>query len=211
MGTQRTITEKIVEKEGDYVLAVKGNQGSLHDEIRDQFDFATRQLDFAKLDPAKWSSASTNEIGHDRNETRAILVCHELDWMDKGIKKAWSGLGSVIMVHRRTVLGAGKIRDEISYYMSSLTKTRASEMLGYIRGHWKIENSCHWVLDAIYREDHNQTRERNAACNLGTLRRMALNTHNRMAAKAKKYKSLPKRELRALKDEAYLEKLLSLV
>lgn len=211
MGTQRAIAEKIVTKEGDYILAVKGNQGSLHDEVRDQFDFATHQLDLKKLDPAKWSLTSTQETGHDRSETRAILVCHQLDWMDEKIRKAWSGLGSIIMVHRRTLLGAGKIREEVSYYMSSLTDIRADEMLSYIRGHWKIENNCHWVLDAIYREDHNQTRERNSACNLATLRRMALNAHNQLAEKAKKYKSLPKRELRALKDEAYLEELLSLV
>ena len=67
------------------------------------------------------------------------------------------------------------------------------------------------MLDTIYREDHNQTRERNSASNLATLRRMALNAHNRLGEKAKKNKSLPKRELRALKDEAYLEELLSLV
>jgi hypothetical protein len=69
----------------------------------------------------------------------------------------------------------------------------------------------HWVLDAIYREDHNQTLDRNAAANLGTLRRMSLNAHNRMPAEGKKPKSLPKRELRAAQDEAYLEKLLSLM
>lgn len=211
MGTQRATAKKIVEEEGDYILAVKGNQGNLHHEIRDQFDFATRQLDCEKRDREKWSSAVTNDIGHDRNETRAILVCHQLDWMNPKIRKAWKGLGSIIMVHRHTVLGAGKVRDEVSYYMSSLTKTPASKLLEYIRGHWKIENNCHWVLDAIYREDHNQTRERNAASNLGTLRRMALNAHNRLASSEKKYKSLPKRELRALKDETYLEKLLSLV
>jgi hypothetical protein len=84
-------------------------------------------------------------------------------------------------------------------------------MLGYIRGHWGIENSCHWVLDAICREDHSQVRDRTAASNFGTLRRMALNTHNLAVAGEKKRKSLPKRELRAAQDEAYLEKLLSLV
>ena len=101
------------------------------------------------------------------------------------------------MVHRRTLLGAGKVRDQISYYMSSLTEIQAGKMLSYIRGHWKIENNCHWMLDTIYREDHNQTRERNSASNLATLRRIALNAHNRLTQKAKKHKSLPKRELRS--------------
>ena len=70
-------------------------------------------------------------------------------------------------------------------------------MLDYIRGHWRTENSCHWVLDAIYREDHNKTRDRNAAANQSVMRRMALNAHNLTPFEGKKRKSLPKRELRA--------------
>ena len=131
------------------------------------------------------------------------------------VGRYWSrryiNLGSIIMINRRTLLGAGEVREQISYCMSSLTEICAKEILSYIRGYWKIENNCHWILDTIYREDHNHTRERNSASNLATLRRMALNAHNRLAESTKKHKSLPKRELRALKDGAYLEELLSLV
>jgi hypothetical protein len=74
-----------------------------------------------------------------------------------------------------------------------------------------LENSCHWVLDAICREDHNQTRDRNAASNLSTLRRIALNAHNLMPFEGKKRKSLPKRELRAASQTGYLENLLPLM
>ena len=115
------------------------------------------------------------------------------------------------MVHRNTIIGEGKGRSETSYFISSLGGTRAPEMLGYIRGHWRIENSCHWVLDAVCREDHSQVRDRKAASNFGILRRMALNAHNLAVAGEKKRKSLPKRELRAAQDESYLEKRLSLV
>ncbi|NJM37848.1 MAG: ISAs1 family transposase [Akkermansiaceae bacterium] len=115
------------------------------------------------------------------------------------------------MVYRHTLLGAGKIRSETCYYMSSLKGVKAAELLAYIRNHWRIENCCHWVLDAIYREDHNQTRDRNSAANHSILRRMALNAHNRMPYEGKKRKSLPKRELRAAHDTEYLEQLLSLV
>ena len=73
-------------------------------------------------------------------------------------------------------------------------------MLAYIRGHWGIEIRCHWMLDTIYREDHNQTRDRHSAANHSILRRMALNAHNRMPFEGKKRKSLPKRELRATHD-----------
>ena len=216
MGTQRAIAEKIINSGGDYILSVKGNQGRLHDETCDQFAFALRHLDPARLDPARldpkrWSFAQTKESGHDRTETRQTVVCHDLEWMDPAIRAEWKGLASLIMIHRHTLLGAGKTRSETSYYMSSLKDVRAPAMLGYIRGHWAIENSCHWVLDAIYREDHNQTRDRNSAANHSILRRMALNAHNRMPFEGKKRKSLPKRELRATHDPQYLEQLLSLM
>jgi predicted transposase YbfD/YdcC len=211
MGTQRAIAGKIIEKGGDYILSVKGNQGRLHDEIRDQFTFALRQLDPENLDPQRWSFAQTKDNGHDRSETRQIMVCHDLGWMDPTIRAEWKGLACVIMVHRHTVVGAGKIRSETCYYMSSLEETRAAELLSYIRGHWGIENRCHWVLDAIYREDYNQTRDRNSAANHSILRRMALNAHNRMPATGKRRNSLPKREMRAALNPAYLEQLLSLV
>ena len=211
MGTQRAIADKIVTKGGDYLLSVRGNQGRLHDETRDQFTFALSQLDPAHLDPARWSIAQTKDSGHDRSETRQILVCHDLGWMAPTMRGDWKNLNRLIMVHRHTLLGAGKTRSETSYYMSSLKDVRAPEMLAYIRGHWGIENRCHWVLDTIYREDHNQTRDRHSAANHSILRRMALNAHNRMPFEGKKQKSLPKRELRATHDPAYLEQLLSLV
>lgn len=211
MGTQRSIANQIVEKGGDYILSVKGNQGRLHDETSDQFAFALRQLDPAKVDSQRWSFAQTSETGHDRSETRRIMVCHNLDWMDQTIREQWKALSCVIMVHRHTLLAGGKTRSETCYYMSSLKGVQAPELLAYIRAHWGIENCCHWVLDAIYREDHNQTRHRVAAKNLATLRRIALNTHNLIQPESPKHKSLPKRELRAAQDRAYLEKLLSLM
>ena len=211
MGTQRAIAGQIVEGGGDYILCVKANQGRLHDELRDQFGFALRQLSGRKLDKERWSAACTEESGHDRSETRSVLVCHDLSWMDETVRSEWPGLASVVMVHRHTMLGCGKTRSETSYHISSLGAVRGAEMLGYIRGHWGIENRCHWVLDAICREDHNQTRDRRAAANLSTLRRIALNAHNRMPQEARRPKSLPKRELRAASHETYLEKLLSLM
>lgn len=128
------------------------------------------------------------------------MVCHDLDGMDPAIRGESKGLACLIMVHRHTLLGAGKTRSETGYYMSRLKDVRALAMLGYVRGPWAIENSCHWVLDAICREDHNQTGDRNSAANHSTLRRMALNAlnaHNRMPFEGKKRKSLPKRELPA--------------
>ncbi len=100
MGNQRLIAQKIVSKGVDYILSVKGNQGRLHDEVRDQFEFARHQLPsipcpthaLPPLDPARWSFASTEETGHDRTEKRQILICHHLDWMDETVRKDWDAL-----------------------------------------------------------------------------------------------------------------------
>lgn len=95
--------------------------------------------------------------------------------------------------------------------MSSLEDIPATKLLAYIRGHWGIENRCHWVLDAIHRVDHNQTRDRNSAANYSILRRMALNTHNRMPGTDKRRNSLLKRKMLAALNPAYLEQRLFLV
>ena len=119
------------------------------------------------------------------------------------------------MVERRSTSAEGKSRAQTSYYMSSLNEERAEELQGYIRGHWAIENSCHWVLDTLFREDHNQTRKRNAAKNLGTLRRIALNAlksaPDHSKRRRKRASSLTRKQLRAIHDEAQLEEILSLV
>ena len=100
MGTQREIATKIVEKGGDCILCVKGNQGSLHKEISDHFEFAARQLGKEKLDPANWSHAETLARSHGRNERRQTIACHYLEWMDADIRSAWTGLETLIMVSR---------------------------------------------------------------------------------------------------------------
>jgi hypothetical protein len=78
MGTQRAIARQIIDQDGDYILSDKGNQGRHHDEFRDQFAFAVRQLDAERLDAQRWSFARTKDGGHDRSEVREILVCHNL-------------------------------------------------------------------------------------------------------------------------------------
>ncbi len=213
MGTQREISEQIIDQDGDYVFCVKGNQGNLHNEIIDEFDFAARQLGLGKLSSENWSYAESLERGHGRIDKRQTVVCHSVDWMESSIRDAWKGLNCVVMVTRHSDLGEGKTRSETSYYMSSLEGVRAAQMQCYIRGHWGIENSCHWVLDTLFREDHNQTRAKNAAKNLSTLRRIALNALKQASddSTRKRPKSLTKKQLQAAHDDAYLEEVLSLM
>jgi predicted transposase YbfD/YdcC len=213
MGTQREIATQIIESGADYLLSVKGNQGDLHKELIDQFDFAARQLGTRKLDPKNWSHHVEEEKNRGRLEKRTTIVCHSLEWMDPKIRAAWKNLKSIILVQREVTDNNGKQRTETHYYMSSLKRVKAKKMQKYIRSHWGIENSCHWVLDTLFREDHNQTGKRNAAKNLSTLRRIALNALKKATdhSRRKRPSSLTKKQLRAAQDEDYLEEVLSLV
>jgi predicted transposase YbfD/YdcC len=213
MGTQRGNASDIVEAGADYVLCVKGNQGDLHKELIDQFEFAARQLGAGELSKTNWSDHHEEEKNRGRLERRRTIVCHNLDWMDAKIRSAWQALACIVLVQRQVLLKSGKWRTEVHYYISSLEGVKAKKMQKYIRSHWRIENSCHWVLDTLFREDHNQTGKRNAAKNLSTLRRIALNALKRATdhSKRKRPSSLPKKQLRAAQDEAYLEEVLSLV
>ena len=213
MGTQRKIAAQIVDSGGDYILCAKGNQGDLHKEIIDQFDLASRQLSAEKPSSENWSFHSSEEKNRGRLEKRQTIVCHDLNWMNPTIATAWKEISSVVLVQRQ-VLEKGKTwRTEIHYYISSLKDVTAQAMQGYIRSHWRIENSCHWILDTLFREDHNQTRKRNSAKNLSSLRRIALNALKEATdhSTRKKASSLTSRQLRAALDEAYLEEVLSLV
>ena len=91
--------------------------------------------------------------------------------------------------------------------MSSCKNLGAKQMQRYIRNHWRIENNSHWILDTVFKEDANQTKEKNSAKNYATMRRMALNLWN-LEEQPKKKKSLPKRQMRAQMDTDYLEKIL---
>jgi predicted transposase YbfD/YdcC len=213
MGTQCAIAKQIVDGKGDYVLCVKGNQGNLHHEVMDQFDYAACQLDGGKLENENWSYTESIVKKHGRNERRQTVVCHYLDWMDPEIRASWKNLGSIVMVSRDRDHGGEKSKVETHYYITSLSDCCAEKIQKYIRNHWLIENSCHWVLDTLFREDHNQTRKRNAAKNLGTMRRIGLNLLKQAPDNSKRArpKSLPKKQLRMANDESYLESPLSLV
>ena len=203
MGTQTAITSEITDKDGNYVLCVKENQKATYEEIVSEFDFASKQLDLGSSSSGKWSYAKTEEKSHGRYTCRQTVVCHNLDWMDQDIKERWANLNCVVMVSRESAGKDGKRSLETSYYMSSLNHCGASEMQGYIRNHWRIENNSHWVLDTIFREDTNQTKQKNSVKNYATMRRMALNLWN--SEEQTKKKSLPKRQMRAQFDLEYLE------
>ena len=174
MGCQREIAGQIKSQGGDYVLAVKDNQPTLHDKVRNL-------LDEAVLDGFEGMSHGYDEQsneGHGRLETRRVWVTDEVKWLGPELLALWPGLSSVAMVERtRQDLGdmTGKVSIERGYYIASLKGTDAAKMAGAIRGHRAVENKLHWRLDMAFREDESRLRKDHSAENFSRLRRIAMN------------------------------------
>jgi len=164
MGCQKEIAKKIVEKGGDYVLAVKENQGKLYKDIRFLFRFEDGQGydDYQK----------TVNKAHGRVEIRECWTISDEDWLDYlKQRKDWSALNTLIMVKAERRIGE-EISKQTRFYISSSTRN-AKDLLSAVRDHWSIENGLHWVLDVAFREDESRVRIGHAAHNFATIRRLA--------------------------------------
>lgn len=166
MGCQTEIAAKIVERKGDYVLAVKGNQPSLHAGVV-EFFLDHLEDDFARV---KVGRHETTEHGHGRDEHRTYYVCDVPE--DLPDRARWKGLKRIGMAISDTVRG-GKACDDVRYYI--LSKRMSARRFGAtVRGHWGIENSLHWQLDVSFGEDRSRVRKGHADANLSLVRRTAL-------------------------------------
>jgi predicted transposase YbfD/YdcC len=164
MGTQKAIAEQIVAGGADYVLALKGNQGSLHQAVIDYID---EQLE-GELPEV--SEQTTVEKGHGREESRTYLQLSAPEGLPG--RAEWKNLKSVGVATSRR-LRDGKEAVEVRYYISSL-EVDVERFARSVRGHWSIENSCHWSLDLTFREDELRLRERHLTQNFAWLNRFAL-------------------------------------
>jgi predicted transposase YbfD/YdcC len=167
MGCQRDIAEKILDKKADYVLALKGNQGSLREDVE---VFAAEQKANGFKD-TKVSRHETVDGDHGRIETRTYTAIHEVAWLQE--RHDWPGLRGVVMVESTREIG-DKIERETRFYITSLVLL-AHALGPIIRSHWAIENSLHWVMDMIFRDDECRIRTDHAPANFTTLKHMALN------------------------------------
>src|SRR2546421_24694 len=167
MGCQRDIAEKILEKKADYVLALKGNQGSLREDVE---VFVAEQKANGFQD-TKISRHETIDGDHGRIETRTYTAIHDVTWLQE--RHQWPGLQGVVMVESTREIGE-KIEQETRFYITSLTWL-ASQLGPIVRGHWAIENSLHWVMDMIFRDDECRIRTDHAPANFTTLKHMAHN------------------------------------
>lgn len=175
MGCQRDISATIIAKKANYVLALKGNQGTLREDVQ---LFATEQKANGFKD-TKVSHDKTVDGDHGRIETRVCTVFHDVAWLQE--RHDWPGLQRVIMVESTREIG-DKVEQETRFYITSLVWV-ASQLGPIVRAHWAVENSLHWVMDMIFRDDECRVRTDHAPANFTTIKHMALNLIRRAPGK----------------------------
>lgn len=168
MGCQKKIAKKIIDSEADYILQVKDNHPTLHEDLKLLFKDGLSD----NCQGITYDFFEQTNGGHGRIETRRIWVTQEIGWFAE--RHQWKELSCFICIEA-TRQYQGKTSVERHYYLSSLKKVIASELLALIRGHWSIENKLHWSLDVSFREDACRIRKGHAAENYSRLRRLALN------------------------------------
>jgi predicted transposase YbfD/YdcC len=193
LNCQRAIAQQIVEQGGEYAMALKGNQGTLHDDVRTFLD-----------DPACPAAASVQTVDgeHGRIETRTATVCTDIDWLQAD--HHWPGLAAIGKVERISETVA-KTTTETAYYILS-TALSVERFNDVVRQHWGVENRLHWRLDVVMNKDQARTRSDNGPHNMAVLRHMAINVMQKNGDKD----ALRGKFQKAAWDNAYLARLLAL-
>ena len=197
MGCQRDIAKTIIDKKADYVLALKGNQGSLRDDV-ELFVAEQKARDFQDT---TISRDQTVEGDHGRIETRTTTVIHDVAWLQQ--RHHWPGLKAIVIVDSLREID-GKIERETRLYITSLLLL-AAQLGGIVRSHWAVENSLHWVMDMVFRDDECRVRTDHAPANFTTIKHMALN----VLRNAKSKDSLRLRRKVAAWDDDFLASLIT--
>ena len=168
MGCQKEVAQTIVEGGGDYILAVKANQPTLHAELQGAF----AQAPAPKLRSSRYTTRF--EKGHGRYEQRTVQALPAREYLSEAQRALWAGVLSLVMVTRVVWEQATEgPSTEVRYFLSSLPPV-ARRIGSAIRGHWSIENGLHWVLDVVFREDARRVYDRTTAENVAFLHRLAL-------------------------------------
>lgn len=168
MGCQKEIAREIKKRRGDYVLALKGNQGRMHEDLKEHFRWA-RENGFKDV-PFDYSEST--DKGHGRIEVRRVWCTGDIEWLEG--KEAWKGLKGYVAVESERIVG-DKTSKETRFFISSLASASAQRMGEIVRAHWSIENRLHWMLDVVLNEDQSRVRKGNAPEVTAILRHVLLN------------------------------------
>lgn len=194
MGCQYEIADQIVAADADYILALKGNQGDLYEEVSEAFSYGRIQA---------WDEQW--EYDHGRYEVRRCEVMQARGYLSPKFADRWSTVGQFVrLTASRTINNV--TTTQTRYYLTSSRTFAADKLNQLIRGHWSIENKLHWHLDVTFAEDASRARSGHAALNLSTLRKMALHRIKHDTQKL----SLKKRRFKASMNLDYLDELLLL-
>jgi len=183
MGCQKAIAEKIIDKDGNYLLALKGNQSGLHDDVR---------LHFEQPAPAslvRMTFAETIDKGHGRIEVRRCRLSTDIGWLRERHPE-WKNLTSIVAIDSQRHID-DTTTQETRYFISS-SQAPAAQMLAAVRLHWGIENQLHWVLDMSFGEDQSRIRKDNAPTNVAIIRHAALNMIRQIPKKRMSVKRMRK-------------------
>lgn len=197
MGCQSKIVEKIIEKEADYLIGLKGNQGTLNDDVRLLFEHKPQGTVF-EID-------EEYDKGHGRLETRRCTVTEDINWL-KEQHPQWKDLRTVIEIESIREI-KGVVTSEKRYYISSIAAETKS-ILNAVRQHWGVENKLHWVLDVCFGDDQSRIRKGNAPRNMAIIKKTVLNLLS-IIKKASPRLSLKRMRKMAGWDNIFLEKILT--
>lgn len=198
MGCQHKIAQAILDTGGDYLLAVKGNQETLAEDVEQEFKHAMAD-DFAHM---HHFYRETLDKGHGRIEKRQYWYTHDVEGL--GTRERWPQLNAMIMC-RATRTEKGDTAVEDRYFITSCRHDDVAKIADAIRNHWAIENGLHWVLDVAFLEDHSRIRTGYAAQNMATIRKIS---HNALKNEKSSKVGIKNKRLKAGWDTAYMEKIL---
>jgi predicted transposase YbfD/YdcC len=196
IGCQREIAKKVIDKKADYVLALKGNQGTLHEDVE---LFANEQKT-NNFNDTTLSQDQTVDGDHGRIETRRVTVFHDIGWLQE--RHNWPALKAVVMVESERQIDA-KVERETRFYITSSTD-KADKLSDVVRRHWSVE-SMHWLMDCVFRDDECRVRTEHAPANFTTIKHIAHNLLRRHPAKL----SMTNKRLKAGWNEQFLVSLIS--
>jgi len=197
MGCQTEIAKRIRKKQADYLLALKGNQGTLYDDVKLYFN------DPELLPHCAYTKVTEKARGG--IERREYWQTDDISWLPQ--KKDWVGLTTIGMT-RNTITKNGETTTETRYFISSLP-LNVEEMARAIRGHWMVE-SYHWHLDVTFREDANHTIDKWAAFNLNIIKKIAINTLKLLDVGIKRVSLKNKRYMISMDFERFFETLMAI-